>query len=124
MNEELKQLCLEWFRNNNWITTCAPYIAPDSNNPERTDYHEVVLKRYLHEAPVRINPHLPTNAIEQSMAVILKPYYLDLKSNNLANNRLLLESMPVKYCKDDKTIHDQAHLIDFENLANNRCQEK
>ena len=46
MNEdELEQLCLNWFRANNWDIAYGPDIAPDSNAPERSDYHDVVLKR-------------------------------------------------------------------------------
>jgi type I restriction enzyme R subunit len=60
MNEdELEQLYLNWFRNNSWDVLYGSDIAPDSANPERSAYREVVLKRYLHEALVRINPHLP-----------------------------------------------------------------
>ncbi|MFV9632016.1 MAG: type I restriction endonuclease, partial [Methanosarcinales archaeon] len=74
MNEdELEQLCLDWFRYNSWDVAYGPDISPDSYKPERSDYHEVVLKRYLHEALFRINPHMPENAIEQAMAVVLKP---------------------------------------------------
>ena len=121
MNEdELEQLCLDWFRDNSWDVAYGPDIAHDSDNPERSDYHEVVLKRYLHEALVRINPHLPESAIEQAIAVVLKPDSLDLTTSNRTSHRLLLEGVPVEYRKDDRTIHDRAFLIDFENLANNR----
>lgn len=121
MNEEqLEKLCLNWFRENSWDVAYGPDIAPDSYKPERSDYHEVVLKRYLHEALVRINPHLPDNAIEHAMVLVLKPDSLDLNTNNHAFHRLLLEGAPVEYRKDDRTIHDHAFLIDFENLANNR----
>ena len=120
MNEdELEQLCLDWFRENRWNVAYGPDIAPDSDNPERSDYHEAVVKRYLHEALVLINPHLPVNVVEQVMEVVLKPDSLDLNTNNRASHRLLLEGVPVEYRKDDKTIHDRAFLIDFENLANN-----
>ena len=62
MNEdELEQLCLEWLRDNSWDIAYGPDIAHDSARPERTDYHEVLLKRYLHEAIMRINPLLPEN---------------------------------------------------------------
>jgi len=38
MNEdELEQLCLNWFRDNSWDIAYGPDIAPDSANPERTD---------------------------------------------------------------------------------------
>jgi len=121
MNEEqLEKLCLDWFRENSWDIAYGPDIAPDSYKPERSDYHQVVLKRYLHEALGRINPHLPESAIEQAMAIILKHDSLDLKTNNHAFHRLLLEGVPVEYRKDDRTIHDRTFLIDFENMANNR----
>jgi type I restriction enzyme R subunit len=121
MNEdELEQLCLEWFRDNSWDVLYGPDIAPDSSNPERSDYHEVVLKRYLHEALVRINPHLPESAIAQAVTAVLKPDSLDQTINNRASHRLLLEGVAVEYRKDDRIIHDHAFLIDFENLANNR----
>ncbi|NOR42342.1 MAG: HsdR family type I site-specific deoxyribonuclease, partial [Gammaproteobacteria bacterium] len=121
MNEdEMETLCLEWFRNNSWDVAYGPEIAPDSNAPERSDYHEVVLKQYLHEAIGRINPHMPESAIEQALMQVLKPESLDLKINNHAFHRLLLEGVPVEYRKDDRTVYDHAFLIDFENLANNR----
>ncbi|MEL7663626.1 MAG: type I restriction endonuclease subunit R [Methanosarcina mazei] len=120
MNEdELEQLCLNWFHENGWEVEYGPDIAPDSDKPERRDYHEVILKRYLQESLEKINPHLPFNAIEQAIALVLKPESLDLITNNRAFHRLLLEGVPVEYRKDDETIHDRAFLIDFENIANN-----
>jgi len=120
MNEdELEQHCLEWFRANSWEVEYGPDIAPDSDKPERRDYHEVILKRYLQESLEKINPHLPFNAIEQAIALVLKPESLDLTTNNHAFHRLLLEGVPVEYRKDDETIQDRAFLIDFENIANN-----
>ena len=121
MNEDqLEQLCLEWFRDNSWEVEYGPDIAPDSDKPERRDYHEVILKRYLQESLEKINPHLPFNAIEQTIALVLKPESLDLITNNRAFHRFLLEGVPVEYRKNDETIHDRAFLIDFENIANNR----
>jgi len=121
MNEDqLEQLCLDWLRDNRWDVLYSPDIAPDSGKPERSDYHKVVLNRYLQEALKRINPHLPVNAIEQAVALVLKSESLDLKTNNHAFHRLLLEGVPVEYRKNDKTVYDRAFLIDFENLTNNR----
>ncbi|PAV13539.1 DEAD/DEAH box helicase [Methanosarcina spelaei] len=120
MNEDqLEQHCLEWFRANIWEVEYGPDIAPDSDNPERKDYREVVLKRYLQESLEIINPHLPSSAIEQAIALVLKPENLDLTTNNHAFHRLLLEGVPVEYRKDDETIQDRAFLMDFENIANN-----
>jgi len=120
MNEDqLEQHCLEWFRANSWEVEYGPKIDPESDKPERSDYREVTLKRYLKESLEKINPHLSFNAIEQAIALVLKPESLDLITNNRAFHRLLLEGVPVEYRKDDETIHDRAFLIDFENIANN-----
>ncbi|AKB24822.1 Type I restriction-modification system, restriction subunit R [Methanosarcina sp. MTP4] len=121
MNEDqLEQLCLDWFHENSWDVLYGPDIAPDSDKPERSDYHKVVLNRYLQEALERINPHLPKSSIEQAVALVLKSDSLDLKTNNHAFHRLLLEGVPIEHRKDEKTIYDRAFLIDFENLTNNR----
>jgi len=121
MNEDqLEQLCLDWFRDNKWEVEYGPDIAPDSDKPERRDYHEIILKSHLQKSLEKINPHLPFNAIEQAIALVLKSESLDLITNNRAFHRLLLEGVPVEYRKNDETIHDRAFLIDFENIANNR----
>ena len=120
MNEDqLEQHCLEWFRANSWGVEYGPDIAPDSDRPERRDYREIILKRYLQESLEKINPHLPFNAIEQAIALVLKSESLDLITNNRAFHRLLLEGVPVEYHEDNETIYDRAFLIDFENLDNN-----
>ncbi len=118
--DQLEQHCLEWFRDNRWDVRYGPDIAPDSDNPERSDYREVILKRYLQKSLEKINPNLPVNAIEQAIALVLKAESLDLNTNNRNFHRLLLEGAPVEYRKDDKMILDRAFLIDFENIANNR----
>ncbi len=98
----------------------AQTLPPIQTIPERRDYREVILKRYLQESLEKINPHLPVNAIEQAIALVLKSESLDLITNNRAFHRLLLEGVPVEYRKDDKIVQDRAFLIDFENIANNR----
>jgi len=121
MNEDqLEKLCLDWLRDNSWEVENGPEISPDSDNPKRSDYREVILKRYLQESLEKINPHLPVNAVEQAIALVLKSESLDLITNNRAFHRLLLEGVPVEYRKDDEIVQDLAFLIDFENIANNR----
>jgi len=120
MNEDqLEHLCLEWFQQNGWETIYGPDIAPDSDNPERHDYREVVLKSYLKQAIIRLNPHLPTDTVEHVLAQATKPESLDLITSNRSFHRLLLEGVAVEYKKDDKQVHDHAFLIDFENPEKN-----
>ena len=137
MNEEqLESLCLDWFREGGWDVLHGPDIAPDSDNPLRNDYAQVVLDSQLRAAFETINKHLPSAQIdhcfEQFKAIVLKPESLDLITNNRAFHRLLLEGVPVEYKKDDgapsaggesstgeETVADHAFIIDFDNLNYN-----
>ncbi|ENT6807682.1 type I restriction endonuclease subunit R [Vibrio vulnificus] len=125
MNEEqLENLCLDWFREGGWDVLHGPDIAPDSNNPLRNDYAQVVLDGQLRSAFETINKHLPAAQIEhcfeQFKAIVLKPESLDLITNNRAFHRLLLEGVPVEYKNDEgELVTDHAFIIDFDNLSNN-----
>jgi len=115
MNEDqLEQLCLEWFADNGWEIAHGPDIACDGPTPERPDYRQVLLLADLEAAIRRINPHLPDSAVEQAMAQVSKPDSLDPVASNRTFHRLLLEGVPVEYKRDDKPVHDHAFLIDFE----------
>jgi type I restriction enzyme R subunit len=121
MNEDqLEQLCLEWFAENGWEIAHGPDIACDGPSPERKDYRQVLLLDDLEAAIRRINTHLPDTAVEQALALVSKPESLDPVVSNRSFHRLLLEGIPVEYKTDDKVIHDHAFLIDFESVDGNR----
>tara|TARA_R110001592_G_scaffold363387_1_gene686819 strand:+ start:5680 stop:8859 length:3180 start_codon:yes stop_codon:yes gene_type:complete len=125
MNEEqLEQLCLEWFAEGGWDVLHGPNIAPDSDKPLRNDYSKVVLDAHLKDAFVKINTHIPAaqmeTCLEQLKAIALKPESLDMITNNRAFHRLLLEGVLVEFKNDlGEPVTDHAFLIDFENLKNN-----
>lgn len=120
MNEEqLENLCLEWFRNNNWEVANGLEYSPDSDNSERKDYKDVVLKNKLYSSIKKINPSLTDLVIEEAISSVLKPKNLDLTQNNRNFHKMLLEGVPVQYTKDDKLINDRVFLIDFDKTENN-----
>lgn len=118
--DQLEQLCLEWFAEGGWEITSGPDIAHDGPSPERASYRQVLLLGDLERALRHINPHLPDTAIEQAMAIIAKPESLDTIVSNRGFHRLLLDGVPVEYKRDDEVIHDHAFLIDFTDLQTNR----
>ncbi len=126
MNEDqLENLCFDWFREGGWEVFYGPDIAPDSATPLRSDYTQVVLDGHLFDAFKRINKHIPAtqldNCHEQLKAIVLKPKSLDLMTNNRAFHHLLLEGVPVEFKRDDgESVSDHTFLIDFEDLANNQ----
>ncbi|MCO8089142.1 type I restriction endonuclease subunit R [Acinetobacter indicus] len=121
MNEtQLENLCLDWFSENGWEVVHGIDIAPDSSNPLRKDYKQVLIESDLHAAFERLNPHLPTSCFEQVWQKLSKPESLDLVINNRAFHRMLLEGVPVTYKKQDDWVHDHAFLVDFNHVHQNR----
>lgn len=121
MNEtQLENLCLDWFSENGWGGVHGIDIAPDSSNPLRKDYKQVLIESDLHAAFERLNPHLPINCFEQVLQKLNQPESLDLVTNNRAFHRMLLEGVPVTYKKQDDWVHDHAFLVDFNHVHQNR----
>ena len=118
--DQLEQLCLQWFAEGGWEVAHGPDLAPDGPAPERADYRQVLLLGDLEAAIRRINPHLPESAFEQAVARVGKPESLDPVVSNRAFHRLLLDGVPVEYKCDDERVHDHAFLIDFTHLEANR----
>ena len=121
MNEtQLENLCLDWFLDNGWEVVHGVDIAPDSSNPLRKDYKQVLIEADLQTAFERLNPHLPVGCFEQVLQKLSKPESLDLITNNRAFHHMLLEGVPVSYKKEDDWVYDHAFLVDFNHVYQNR----
>lgn len=121
MNEtQLENLCLDWFTENGWEVVHGIDIAPESSNPLRKDYKQILIEADLQAAFERLNPHLPASCFEQVLQKLSKPESLDLVINNRTFHCMLLEGVPVTYKKQDDWVHDHAFLVDFNHVANNR----
>ena len=121
MNEtQLENLCLDWFAENGWEVVHGVDIAPDSSNPLRKDYKQVLIEADLQTAFERLNPHLPASCFEQVWQKLSKPESLDLVTNNRAFHHMLLEGVPVSYKKEDDWVNDHAFLVDFNHIYQNR----
>ena len=121
MNEtQLENLCLDWFAENGWEVVHGVDIAPDSSNPLRKDYKQVLIESDLQTAFERLNPHLPVGCFEQVLQKLSKPESLDLITNNRAFHHMLLEGVPVSYKKEDDWVNDHAFLVDFNHVYQNR----
>ncbi len=94
-------------------------IAPDSANPERESFAEVLLLSRLRNAVTRINPTLPTAALDEAIKTIQRISSPELLANNEAFHRLLTEGVNVSYQKDSNTRGDLVWLVDFANPDNN-----
>lgn len=119
--DQLEQLCLDWFQAIGYDYICGYDIAPDGASPERSDYRQIILSSRLLECLVRINPDIPVSTLEQVVHQVSKPETPILIKNNRAFHQMLLEGVKVDY-KDDngEEKHDYARLVDFDNLQNNQ----
>ena len=97
----------------------GPSIAPDSDNPERSDYAEVLLSARLTQAARRINHRLPRDVVDMALKDVQRATSPELLASNEAFHRLLTEGVPVNLQKDGDTRGERVWLIDFARPENN-----
>lgn len=118
--DQLEQLCLDWFRAGGYDCAFGPDIARDGDTPERADYHQVVLTGRLLAALQQINPHIPVATLEEATQTVIKPQSPVLIHSNRAFHKMLLEGVPVEYRDGDDTRSDHVQLIDFHDVEKNQ----
>lgn len=117
--QKLEDLCIEWFGSLGWTYTQGPDIAPDGDQPARSDYRQTVLRERLLVALIRINPHIPVAALEQAAHELLTVSEPLLIARNRHVHQLLLAGIPVEFSMGDQKRTDLVNLIDFANPRNN-----
>lgn len=119
--QQLEEQCIRWFEEAGWRYAHGPDIAPEGANAERADYRHVVLRGRLLAALVRINPHIPQQALAEAANAVTRVSEPLLVVRNRAVHRLMLGGVEVSFPKPDgdgKTT-DLASFIDFSNPTNN-----
>ena len=117
--QQLEELCLGWFQETGWHFAYGPDIAPDSDSPERTDYRQVILRDRMLSALARINPHIPTTALEQAVHALQMVSEPQMVVRNRSSHRLLLNGVMVEFAVGDEKKSDLVHFIDFAQPSNN-----
>ncbi len=118
--DQLEQLCLDWFKLIGYDYVCGYDIAPDGDSSERNDYRQIILfDRLLNQLQI-INPQLPISILGDVAQQISKPETPVLINSNKAFHQLLLEGVKVEYKEGGKTKIDYVQLIDFSCVENNQ----
>lgn len=116
----VEDAALGWLETIGWRVAHGPDIAPDTPTAERRDYSEVVLAQQLRAALARLNPTLPSEALEDAFRKLTRPDGAELIQRNRAVHRLLVNGVTVEYRTADGHIRGaQARVIDFDDLAGN-----
>lgn len=63
---DLELACIDWFRELGWTYSHGEVLSPGGIAPERTHYNQVVLAPRLRATLERLNPDLPTAAIDDA----------------------------------------------------------
>ena len=116
----VEDAALAWLESLGWSVAHGPDIAPDTPGAERSDYGAVVLERRLRDTLARLNPNLPTEALDDAFRKLLHLEGPTLEARNRAFHRLLVDGVTVEYRTDNGTVRGaQARVIDFDTPVNN-----
>lgn len=118
--EHLEQLAIQWFRDTGWTYASGAQLAPESPASERIGFRAAVLRARLVAPVQRLNPKLPSAAVEEVLHIVVTPTEASLPRNNRALHRLLMGGVKVEFtnARGEKDI-DHAQLIDFQNPGRN-----
>lgn len=117
--EQVELLAIDWFKELGYDYFLGYEISPDSENPQRKSYDEVILFNRLKNALIKLNSNIPLVAIEDAIDILRKPQQASLVQNNRAFHQMILQGISVDIKKDDEIKGDVVKLIDFENFSNN-----
>ncbi|HOV61200.1 MAG TPA: type I restriction endonuclease subunit R [Candidatus Hydrogenedentes bacterium] len=117
--DDIEQLALDELRDLGWQTAVGSDIAPDGDRPERKHFADVVLQARLLGALRRINPDMPTVAIEEALRTVLTPASPALIENNRRFHQMLTDGVDVSWMGPTGERHGKAWLLDVEHPEQN-----
>ena len=116
----LEEATLEWFEELGYEIVFGPDISPDGEYPERKSYSDVILGERLNEALARINPALPSDAIEDAFRQITVPQNPSLIMNNKAFQKMMTDGIDVQVKQSDASYRtEKVYVYDFDKPLNN-----
>ena len=117
---DAEAVALEWLAAIGWQIAYGPDIALDTPGAERDDYGQVMLERRRRDALHRLNPQLPTAALDDALRKLTQPEGATLAARNRAFHRMLVNGVTVEYRAGDDSIRgDQVQIADFDEPASN-----
>jgi len=115
----IEEFCIELLEKQGYEYIYAPDIAPDSDNPQRSSFEDVLLSSRLTDTVARINPTIPHDIQQEAIKEIARIHSPELLTNNERFHRMLTEGVKVSYQKEGSQRGDLVWLVDFANPENN-----
>ncbi len=117
---EVEAAALSWFCDLGHDSLHGPDIAPGEPAAERSDYNEVILEGRLRAALARLNPGVPTPALDEAARKVMRTETPSLAENNRRFHKFLTDGVDVEYRRADGSIAgDKVWLFDFDRPERN-----
>ncbi len=116
----VEEAALDWFKGLGYQYLPGPDIACDGTKPERASYADVILSDRLRASLRALNPHIPTEALEDAFKKVLRSESPSLILNNRNFHRMLADGVDVEYRnKEGRVVGDKVWPVDFTNPERN-----
>lgn len=109
----LEEAVIEILKELDYQYEFGPDIGHDGERPERQGYKEVILEQRLRDALVKLNRHLPEEALEEAYRKIITFNSPALTENNKQFHTLLVEGVDVTFRKNGEIKTEKAMIVDF-----------
>ncbi|MCV0382583.1 MAG: type I restriction endonuclease subunit R [Erythrobacter sp.] len=111
--DHVEEAALEWLGELGWTIAHGPDVSPDSAQPLRDAYRDVLLLERLCDAVARLNPSIPATTREEAIRRLLASETPSLVEENRRLHQYLVEGVPVEFYDDGNMRGDRVRLIDF-----------
>ena len=116
----VEEAALAWLAELGYTILHGPEIAPGEPNAERSSYSAVLLEPRLRHALARLNPSLPSAALDEAYRKLITTDSPALLLNNRAFHALLVNGVTVEYRAADGAITSApVRLLDAQRPENN-----
>lgn len=117
---QLEKLVVSWFQDTGYRYLEGKDIAPESKDPYRQSFQEVLLEKELFTAIRNLNPNVPHGKLEEVIKELKNPKAAAVAYQNQAFHKQLLQGIEVEYEVKGEMKKDKVFLVDFQRPANNR----
>ena len=115
----VEQAALDWFRGLGYDVVGGPDMPPGPQSL-RESYADAIFPSVVRGALDRLNPNLPTDALDDAFRKLTHPEGATLEARNRAFHRLAVDGVTVEYRDDGGAIRGaQVQVFDFEQPSNN-----
>lgn len=116
----IEQAALSWLERLGYQVFSGLEIAPGELAAERENYGQVILEQRVHQALQRLNPAVPSDAMEEAFRKLIRPDSPSLVASNHVIHKYLVEGVPVEYQRADGSIGgDLVRVLDYDEPENN-----